>query len=83
MQPLLQLADDIGEVRDRALVRLQYIHALDAIPQLPFFLEVEAIPLPVAFDQHAKERKQELQVLFCGRQRERVDREIASLLTDV
>jgi len=66
MQPLFQFADDVGEVRDGTLVRLQHIHALDAIPQFPFFFEFEAVTLSIAFDQNAEERKQELQVLFCG-----------------
>jgi hypothetical protein len=33
VQPFFQLADDVGEVRDGALVRLQHVHALDRIPQ--------------------------------------------------
>ena len=83
MQPLLQLADDIGEVRDCALLRFQYVHPLDSIPELSLFLEVQPVTLVVTFDQRAEERKQELQVLFCPRKRERIDGEVARLATDI
>ena len=58
----------LREVRDGALVRLQHVHALDGIPQLALFFEVEPVTLLVALDQHAEEAEQELQVLFCRRQ---------------
>jgi hypothetical protein len=38
------------------------------IPQLALFFEVEPVTLVVAFDQHAEEAEEELQVLFRGRQ---------------
>ncbi len=66
MQTLLQLADDVGEVGDGALLRLQHVHALDGIPQLALFLEVEPVTLSVAFDQHAEEAEEKLQVLFAS-----------------
>ena len=77
MQTLLQLANDVRKVRDRALGRLQHVHTLDGIPQAAFFLEVETVPLSVALNQHAEEAEQELQVLFRLRQRERIDGEVA------
>ena len=77
MQTFLQLANDVRKVRDRALGRLQHVHALDGIPQAAFFLEVETVPLSVALNQHAEEAEQELQVLFGLRQRERIDGEVA------
>ena len=60
MQTVLQLADDVGEVGDGPLLRLQHIHALDSVPQLSFFLEVESVTLSVSFDQYAEEAEQEL-----------------------
>ena len=83
VQPLLQLADDVAEVRDRALVRLQHIHPLDRVPQLAFFFEVEPVTLFIALDEHTEEAEEKLQVLFGLRQRERVDGEVPRLLADI
>src|SRR5208282_2611806 len=83
MQTFLQLANDVRKVRDRALGRLQHVHALDGIPQPAFFLEVETVSLSVALNQHTEEAEQELQVLFRLWQRERIDSEIARLLADI
>ena len=60
MQALFQFADDVGEVGDGALVRLQHIHALDAIPQLALLFEVQPVTLAVAFDQHTEEAEREI-----------------------
>ncbi len=47
VQAFLQLADDVGKVRERALTRLQHVNALDRIPQPAFILEVEPVALGV------------------------------------
>ena len=65
MQPILQLADDVGEVRDRALLRFENVNPLDSVPELALFLVVQSVALIVALDQSPEESKQELQVLFC------------------
>ncbi len=77
MQPIFQFADDVGEVRDRALFGFEHIDALDGVPELALFLEVEPVTLLVALDQHAEEAEEELQVLLRRRKRERIDREVA------
>ena len=73
----------LRKVRDRALGRLQHVHALDGIPQPAFFLEVEPVTLFVALDEHAEEAEKELQVFFGLRQRERIDGEVPRFLADV
>ena len=83
MQAVLQLADDVGEVGDGSLLRLQHVYPLDRIPQLALFFEVEPVTLLIALDEHAEEAEEELQVLFGRRERERVDGEVARLLADV
>ena len=83
MQPLLQLADNVAEVGDGALFRLQHVHPLDRIPQLALFFEVEPVTLLIALNQHTEEAEEELQVLFARCKRERVDREVARLLADI
>jgi hypothetical protein len=55
MQPFLQLADDLGESRERPLRGLDDVHILDGCPQFPFLFEVEVIPLAGAFDQDTEE----------------------------
>src|SRR5262249_11875569 len=72
VEAFFQLANDVREIRDRALVRLQYVNALDRVPQAAFLLEVDLVPLLVAFNQHAEEAEEKLQVLFSLRQREGV-----------
>ena len=64
MQPVFQFADDVGEVGEGALFRLQHVDAFDRFPQLALVFEVQPIALFVAFDQDAEEAEQELQVLF-------------------
>ncbi len=64
MKPFLQLAEDVGEVGDGALFGLENVHALDPVPELPFFFEVEPVPRVVAFDQRPEEREEKLQVFF-------------------
>ena len=83
VQAFLQLADDVGKVRDRALVRLQHVNALDRVPELAFFFEVEPVALLVALNQHAEEAEEKLQVLFGLRQGEWIDGEIPRFLADV
>src|SRR5713226_3445057 len=51
VQAFLQLADDVGEVRNRALVRFQHVNSLDCLPQAAFFLEVEPVTLLVTLDR--------------------------------
>ena len=43
MQPIFQLAEDVGEVRDRALLRLENINPLDSIPELSLLPVIEPI----------------------------------------
>ena len=50
VQPLLQLANDVAEARDCALLRLQHIHSLDSVPQPALFLEVKAVTLLITLD---------------------------------
>ena len=64
MQPFLQLADDVGEVRDCALLRLQHVDALDGVPESAFLFEVEPVTLLVALNEHAEKAEEKLQVLF-------------------
>src|ERR1700722_12055309 len=54
VQAFLQLANDVGEVRNRALVRFQHVDSLDRLPQAAFLLEVEPVALLVPFNEHAK-----------------------------
>jgi hypothetical protein len=68
VQAFLQLANDVAKVRDRALVRLQHVDALDRVPQPAFFFEVEPVTLFVALNEHAEEAEEKLQVLFGLRQ---------------
>ena len=68
VQAFLQLANDVAKVRDRALVRLQHVDALDRVPQSAFFFEVEPVTLLVALNEHAEEAEEKLQVLFGLRQ---------------
>src|SRR5215469_4228121 len=83
MQPVLQLTQDIGKIRDRTLSGLEDVRALNSVPQLPLFPVIECAPCIIAFDQRLKEREQELQVLLRPRQRERIDGEVARLAADV
>ena len=83
VEPVLQLADDVGEIGDGSLLRLQHVNPLDGIPQLAFLFEVEPVSLLVALDEHAEEAEEKLQVLFGRRKGERIDGEVARLLADV
>src|SRR6202166_3037559 len=60
VQPFLQLADDVPKVRDRALVRLQHVDALDRIPQPAFFFEVQTVTLLVTLNEHSEEAEEKL-----------------------
>ena len=66
VQPILQLAEDVGEVRDRALFRFEHVNAFDPVPELALLPEVQPIALVVALDQRPEEAEEELQVLFCA-----------------
>src|SRR5882672_140135 len=68
VEAFFQLADDVPKIRNRALVRLQYVDALDRVPQSAFLLEVEPVTLLVALNEHAEEAEEKLQVLFGLRQ---------------
>src|SRR5713226_391784 len=83
MQAFLQLANDVPKVRDRALVPLQYVNALDRVPQSAFLLEVEPVTLLVTLNEHAEKAEEKLQVLFGLRQREGVDGEVPRFLTHI
>src|SRR5208337_1262711 len=83
MQAFLQLANDVAKVRDRALVRLQYVDALDCVPQSAFLLEVDPVTLLVTLNEHAEEAEEKLEVLFGLRQREGVEGEVPRFLTHI
>src|SRR5208282_1762771 len=78
-----QLANDVPKIRNRALVRLQYVNPLDRIPQPAFFFEVQPVTLFVALNEYSEEAEEKLQVLFGLRQREGVDGEIPRFLTHI
>src|SRR5208283_1481848 len=83
VQAFFQLANDVPKVRDRALVRLQYVDALDRVPQSAFLLEVDTVTLLVTLNEHAEEAEEKLQVLFGLWQGERVDGEVARFLPHI
>ena len=83
MEPFLQLAYDVAKVRNRALVRLQYVDALDRVPQPAFLLEVDTVTLLVTLNEHAEEAEEKLQVFFGLWQGERVDGEVPRFLTHI
>src|ERR1700723_125369 len=83
VEAFFQLADDVHKIRNRALVRLQYVDALDRVPQSAFLLEVDPVTLLVALNEHAEEAEQKLQVLFGLWQGERVDGEVPRFLTHI
>src|SRR5580700_5924842 len=83
VQAFLQLADDVGEVRNRALVRFQHVNSLDCLPQAAFFLEVEPVTLLVTLNEHAEKAEEKLQILFGLLQREGVDGEVPRFLTHI
>src|SRR5271169_6455561 len=83
VEAFFQLANDVPKVRDRALVRLQYVDALDRVPQSAFLLEVDPVTLLVTLNEHAEEAEEKLQVLFGLREREGVDGELPRFLTHI
>src|ERR1700683_1260482 len=83
VQSFFQLANDVPKIRNRALVWLQYIDALDRIPQSAFLLEVDPVTLFVTLNEHAEKTEEKLQVLFGLRQREGVDGEVPRFLTHI
>src|SRR5271165_1127294 len=68
---------------DLRLVRLQNVHALDRIPQPPFFFEIQPVTLLVTLNEHAEEAEKKLQVLFRLRQGEWVDSEVSRFLANI
>src|SRR5580698_26986 len=68
VEAFLQLSNDVSKVRNRALVRLQYVNPFDRIPQPAFFFEVQTVTLLVALNEYAEEAEEKLQVLFGLRQ---------------
>src|ERR1700681_864958 len=64
VEAFFQLADDVPKIRNRALVRLQYVDALDRVPQSAFLLKVDPVTLLVTLNEHAEEAEEKLQVLF-------------------
>src|SRR3984893_11263112 len=70
-------------MRNRALVRLQHVDALDRVPQSAFLLEVDPVTLLVTLNQHAEEAEEKLQVLFGLRQREGDNGESPRSLTQI
>src|SRR5580704_1350575 len=83
VQAFFQLANDVAEVRDGALVRLQYVNPFNRIPEAAFLLEVEPVTLLVTLNEHAEKAEEKLQVLFGLRQREGVDCEVPRFLTHI
>ena len=45
IKPVLQFADDAGEIRERPLAGFQHVDPLDGIPQPDLFFEVEPVSL--------------------------------------
>src|SRR5208282_4748392 len=83
VEAFFQLANDISKIRNRTLVRLQDVDALDRIPQSAFLLEVDPVTLLVPLNEHAEETEEKLQVLFGLWQRERVNGEVPRFLTHI
>src|ERR1700684_1350075 len=73
VEAFFQLSNDVSKVRDCALVRLQYVDALDRVPESAFLLEVDPVTLLVTLNEHAEEAEEKLQVLFGLSEREGVD----------
>src|SRR5208283_2979808 len=83
VEAFFQLANDVPKIRNRALVRLQYVDALDRVPQSAFLLEVDTVTLLVTLNEHAEEAEEKLQVLFGLWQGERVNGEVPRFLTHI
>src|SRR5580692_11583774 len=83
VEAFFQLANDVAKVRDGALVRLQYVDALDRVPQSAFLFEIDPVTLLVTLNEHAEKAEKKLQVLFGLRQREGVDGEVPRFLTHI
>src|SRR5580658_9510353 len=83
VEAFFQLSNDVSKVRDRTLVRLQYVDALDRVPESAFLLEVDTVTLLVTLNEHAEEAEEKLQVLFGLWQGERVDGEVPRFLTHI
>src|SRR5271166_3005003 len=83
VEAFFQLSNDVSKVRDCALVRLQYVDALDRVPQSALLFEVDTVTLLVTLNEHAEEAEEKLQVLFGLWQGERVDGEVARFLPHI
>src|SRR5271166_5607389 len=83
VEAFFQLANDVSKVRDRALVRLQYVDALDSVPQPSFLFEVDPETLLVTLNEYSEEAEEKLQVLFGLWQGEGVDGEVPRFLTHI
>src|SRR5216684_5753952 len=83
VEAFCQLANDVANIRNGALVRLKHVDALNRIPEPVFLLKVEPVTLLVALNEHAKKAEQKLQVLLGLRQREGVDGEVSRFLTHI
>ena len=64
MQPVLQVADDIGEVGNGTLAWFKKVCALDCLPELALLFEVEPEAFIVPLDQHSEEAEEKMQVLL-------------------
>jgi hypothetical protein len=83
VEAFFQLTDDVSKIRNSPLARLQYVDALDRVPQSALLLEVDPITLLVALNEDAEEAEEKLKVLFGLRQREGVDGEVPPFLTHI
>src|SRR5579863_3605918 len=83
VEAFFQLANDVPKIRNRSLVRLQYIDALDSVPQPAFLFEVDPVTLLVTLNEYSEEAEEKLQVLFGLRQREGVDGEVPRFLANI
>src|SRR5215472_8474227 len=64
VEPLFEFANDLGEIRDSALLAIERVHTLNPRIELAFLFDIQAIA--VALDQDAKQGEKELQVLADG-----------------
>ena len=81
METIFQFPDDLSEIAQRPLFGFENVHSLDGAIQLALFFEIQLVSL--AFDQYAKKRIEELQIVARRLKRERVDREVPRFVTNV
>src|SRR5271156_699418 len=83
-QPAFRRRSDFSPVSTLAVGGfMSEMHEATPVSQPAFFLEVQPVTLLIAFNEHAEETKEKLQVLLRLRQGERVDGEVTCLLPDV